>query len=59
MSRNLEPDDRYCHGAPWNEMDVIDPETGEEVTICDCTNCRRNRKRNMKEERDYELYEET
>jgi hypothetical protein len=45
MPRQLEPDDRYCCGAPWNEEDYVDPETGEEITICGCLRCRKARQR--------------
>ena len=41
--RQLEPDDRYDCGAPYNEIEVKD-EDGNEITICDCRHCRKNRK---------------
>jgi hypothetical protein len=37
-------------GAPWNMDEEENPETDECVWICNCTSCKRSRKRRYEED---------
>ena len=54
MPRYLEPNSNSYCGSPENEIDVVDPISGEEYTVCDCISCRRARRAQAENNRDYE-----
>ena len=45
-----EPSVHDC-GAPWNEIEIEDEETGETFIICDCSRCRKMREDEARIER--------